>query len=104
MHLCRRRVGSDSGLVEQASAPTLTPLSLTQAGDLSRMMKADRNRREPSEEQWPGAEPSVVLHSQAPQAFLPVNAASTVHVDVLPASLKGYVRTHLSVFPSCLLA
>lgn len=71
MHLCRRRVGSDSGLVEQASAPTLTPLSLTQAGDLSRMM----NRREPSEEQWPGAEPPVVLHSQAPQAFLPVNAA-----------------------------
>lgn len=93
-------MGSDSGLVEQASAPTLTPLSLTQAGDLSRMM----NRREPSEEQWPGAEPPVVLHSQAPQAFLPVNAASTVHVDVLPASLKGYVRTHLSVFPSCLLA
>lgn len=88
-------MGSDSGLEEQASALTLTPLSLTQAGDLSRMMKADRNRTEPSEEQWPGAEPPVVLHSQAPQAGLPVSAVSAVHLDVLPASLKGYVRTHL---------
>lgn len=80
---------------EQAPAPSLAPLSLTQAGDLSRTMKADRNRTEPSEEQGPGAERPVVLQSQAPQAFLPASAGSAVYLGVLPASLKGYVRTHL---------